>query len=566
MTGTETGLSLPDALIEGPFLEPEQPGGNGHKQPETLRITTSEHETDSPEYLSGLRNAGIANRSTLTLCINVLTDHPAEIVVAYNELTAAIYRVCQDGVLSRSDKDFSDILLQTRNRLTWVPEAPGPGEKGFPYHAAWCNKLAEPGIVSTLDKIALQAFGLLRKQPADSIPRFIPDYEIYKDLACIGTPDGVLDFRTLTILPKEIAREKLILGRTPTRLVPGADHPRIREFMPDYDTASPEEKHRQDLLGYDMSHPPTRHVNWAINPGGSGKTTEKNVLSETCGHDIINEMRPEALQRNDSFGKDSTSHNAEIFNLAAPARRTYVPDFGKSGRQGSADVPLILAASGGEAKLGGRRIRQDAEYFRPTSTIVVQGNRPRPGDTLFGLDPTPGSQDEALLDRVQSIIMPKPEQPDPWFRDKAPYDRKFREAVFYRIALAAQRQANADGPPPMPEAAIANRNSIVQDELPLWKREWLANAFAERSPGKGAIETGPPAATARDAYDDYQAWHKENGIGKEESRNAITESMKEKYDKDFPDGPPHQPYNPRGANGRRNRNTIFPRWTIQETA
>ena len=560
---TAQDLEGPELLIE-PADSPS-PNGNAAVSLEAAIKDAAQHSIpnpDSPEFLSYLRSAGIKNRSTLTLCINLLTDHPAEFVVAYNDHSATIYRVCHDGVLSRSDSEFAPLLLATRNALTYAPDAPGPSDKGFPYHAIWCNKLAEPGAIQALDKVSLQAYGLLQSQPAVLIPRFVPDSEIGRDLACIGTPEGVLDFRTLQILPKDQAREKLIFGRTPTNFIPGAAHDRVNEFMPDYETASPEERHRQDLLGFDLTHPPTRHFGWEINEGGSGKTTEKNILAETLGTALINEMRPESIQRNDGYGKDSSSHNAELFNLAAPARRTYVPDFGKGGKQGGADVPLINSITGGEARITARKIRQDAVPFRPTSTLIIQGNRPRPGDTLLGLDPTPQSQDAAIIDRAQAIVIPKPDSPDPWFRDKAPYDPHFREAVFYRAALAAQRQSDADAPPPMPAGAISNRDQTINDDLPAWKREWLANAFEPREiqDTAAAIDPSAPQVTSLSGFADYESWHKAYGSGQPATRTAVTNAMTDSYQKAFPnDPPPHRGNAPRGA-PRGGKCFYYPRW------
>ena len=220
--------------------------------------------------------------------------------------------------------------------------------------------------------------------------------EIEADLSCIGTPTGVLELTSGLILPDDEARQRLVLSSTEVEYEPNAEHPRVDEILPPIGPAmvgNPASMYRAMILGYGLTHEPSRQFMWEICAAKSGKTTFINTLKAGLGTSYIRTIRRAAL-RPDRFAS-SSSHDGDLRHLPKPTRFAFVREL-----QGTRDSEIVKAASGGD-DLGMRRIRLEDEEIEVTAYLWIMGNpRLRNGPALDIADDDENSQ--AIRDRAKA--------------------------------------------------------------------------------------------------------------------------------------------------------------------
>lgn len=339
--------------------------------------------------------------------------------------------------------------------------------------------------------------------------------EIDSDLTCIGTPSGVLELTTGRILPPDEARKRLVLSNTGVEYDPEARHPKVDEILPPIgpDMArNPMQWYRAAVVGYGLTHEPTREFLWEICAANSGKTTFVNTLKQGLGSDYIRTIRREAL-RPDRFASAS-SHSGDLRHLAKPVRFAFVREI-----QGKLDSEIVKAASGGD-DLGIRRIRVEDEEVEVTAYLWFMGNpRLRNGPRLDVADDDENTR--AILDRAK-----------PLYRDPIPNPDKnvvkLAEPAFRRAALARLVEYTMactvlnSFPPDLPsnrELLEAQRQTEMED----WQREWVPGVIREKGTADGAATLPACSEQVKESFD---RWWKRYGVGQQPNRSVVSRTVK----------------------------------------
>ena len=195
-----------------------------------------------------------------------------------------------------------------------------------------------------------------------------PHSALDADMSVIGTPKGVLDIRTLQILPPSEARSRFISRTTGVEYRHDARDPRVDRILP-----SPSEVDHQSRtgfimrwIGWHMTHPPQRDFLGLISEGNSGKSTLVNTLRAGLG-DYVHFIRAQAL----AGGRVSspTSHNDELLLLGGGRRFVFVGEAGHHNRE------LLNLVTGGDL-VPTRPIRHATVEVTVTAGLAIIGNTP----------------------------------------------------------------------------------------------------------------------------------------------------------------------------------------------
>ncbi len=340
--------------------------------------------------------------------------------------------------------------------------------------------------------------------------------EIDSDLSCIGTPSGVLDLTTGRILSPGEARGRLVLSNTGVEYEPDARHPRVDEILPSIGPSmleDPMKMYRAMILGYGLTHEPTRQFMWEICAAASGKTTFINTLKAGLGTNYIHTLRRAAL-RPDRFAS-SSSHDGDLRHLAKPTRFAFVREL-----QGTLDSEIVKAASGGD-DLGMRRIRLEDEEIEVTAYLWIMGNpRLRNGPALDIADDDENTQ--AVLDRVKVLGRQPVQNPDERVVRHETRTPEFRVAALARLVEYTVAATVLSGFPP---DELSNRELLEtqrQAEMEDWQREWVPNVIKARQDNDSV--TLP--ACSMQIYESLKQWWRQYGTGQPPSQNLVTQTVK----------------------------------------
>ena len=368
----------------------------------------------------------------------------------------------------------------------------------------------------------------------------LPHEALDADMSVIGTPQGVLDIRSLRILTPGEGGTRFISRSTGVEYHRDARDPHVDRILP-----SPSEVDHQSRvafimrwLGWHITHPPKRDFLGLISEGNSGKTTLINAILAGLG-DYVQVIRPEAL----AAGRDTGSghpgaHNDELLRFGGGRRLVVVMEARRSSRE------LLNRATGGDP-FPTRPIRRAAVQVTVTAGLAIVGNRPGAGQStgaVLGI----GGDDEvsaALRDRARIVRLPRrgageDSPPDngelagaahPLTRTKT-----FREAALARLVEWAVVMMDPPDPPdPTPEM-VRDQGHQVSAERPLWVREFVP--FILTTDPKRAIledsEEGQGVLRRADTYSVYQSylvWHEANGDGPPATRRAVTDALPHHY-------------------------------------
>ena len=341
--------------------------------------------------------------------------------------------------------------------------------------------------------------------------------EIDADLSCIGTPAGVLNLTTGHILPPDEARRKLIISSTGVEYQPEAQHPRVDEILPPIGPAmlqDPMGVYRAMILGYGLTHRPSRQFIWEICAAKSGKTTFINALKRGLGKNYVRTIRRAAL-RPDRFAS-SSSHDGDLRHLAKPTRLAFVREL-----QGKLDSEIVKAASGGD-DMGMRRIRLEDEEIEVTAYLWFMGNpKMRNGPSLDIGDRDENSR--AIEDRAKMLNRaPVPNPDGDVVTLRTP---EFCLAALARLVEYTMACRVLEGFPPDELSSQEQLEAQRQSEMEDWQREWVPDVLRAGN----HEDTGMPLACSTLVYESFERWWRQYGTGKELRRALVTQTVKSHY-------------------------------------
>ena len=338
--------------------------------------------------------------------------------------------------------------------------------------------------------------------------------DIDSDLTTLGTPSGVLDLLGGHILPPDEARERLVATSTEVEYDPGARHPLVDEVLPPVgpDLARDEMAwYRSLILGYGLTHEPSREFMWEICAEDSGKSTFINTLRKALGRGYVPIIRPEVLRPDPK--RTATSHNGEIMLLGKPARFAFVMEF-----EGEIDSGIIKGVSGGDDATF-RQIYLGGDVLNVTAHLWFVGNSKDEGGARLGIT----NNDEnthAILGRAKMLYRETIPNPDKTVVKEQTSDLDFKRAalarlVEYTTACSVLHEFPAD-PPSTGSLQEAQR----QTELADWQQDWLPNAVRPRGPWDTA-----PNACATSVYEDIKQWWASSGAGRPPAKKLVTQAV-----------------------------------------
>ena len=462
----------------------------------------------------------------MTIAGRFLHQHGDRIIIAKdmsdnNPRDASVYVVLPNGRLTNRTAEIQKLL--SRSSDAYLLEINTANLEGKEFGAA-CNharKFKSKPAADIVRNLAEAAAGLY---PTSA--EILDMDEIDRDMSVIGVPGGVLDIRTRTLLPPTEARKKLVTAAALVDYNPEAKpHPHIDLVFPPGD---PVAEFELAQIAFDLTHPPSRHFIAHISIGGSGKTTRRMLIQGCFGEHYIAVTRSETLQK--GKGEGGGAHNSGIFRFEAPARIVFITE--------SKEIinEILNEISGGERKLAGRQIYQAERYFWPTGTAYIQGNVPKPGETLLGLD-SDSDDDAAAATRDRLIAVPfrKPEFPINAIRDKTPNDPAAMEYLMKRILDKATLMVDGDNPPEPPEEVKRQKWNLIDKETADWKKDWLPEVFLEWDEELAKDKEHFESANSHDAYQSYLLWHQLTSIGQRPaSQREITNALIRRF------GPPDE--------------------------
>ena len=359
------------------------------------------------------------------------------------------------------------------------------------------------------------------------------------DMSVIGTPKGVLDVRTLRILPPAEACSRFISRSTRVEYRRNARNPRIDQILP-----SPSEVDHQSRTGFIMkwigwhvTHPPQRDFLGLISEGNSGKSTLVNTLLAGLG-DYAHVIRPEALAGR-SASRHPTSHNDELLLLGGGRRLVFVVEARHHNRE------LLNLITGGDL-VPTRPIWRATVEVTATAGLAIIGNTPGTGQStgaVLGI----GGDDEvsaALRDRVRIVRLPRRgagEGSPPDHMELAAaanpshWTVEFREAALARILEWAVVMADQQDPPEPTAEMVMDQAFQEAAEQPSWVSEFIPRILTTDPEmvildEDGTGQSVPRAADSYGVYLEYLDWHRANsGTGSPVHRRAVTDALLSHY-------------------------------------
>ena len=230
--------------------------------------------------------------------------------------------------------------------------------------------------------------------------------DIDADLTTVGTPSGVLDLMSARILPPDEARRRLVLTSAEVEYDPSARHPLIDQILPPVGPELARDEmawYRSLVLGYGLTHEPSRQFMWEICAEDSGKNTFINTLRKALSRGYIPIIRPEVLRPDPK--RTATSHNGEIMLLGKPARFAFVMEF-----EGEIDSGIIKGVSGVVAATF-RQIYLGGDVLNVTANLWFVGNSKDEGGARLGITNNDENTD-AVLGRAKMLYRETIPNPD----------------------------------------------------------------------------------------------------------------------------------------------------------
>ena len=369
----------------------------------------------------------------------------------------------------------------------------------------------------------------------------LPHSALDADMSVIGTPRGVLDIRSLRILPPGDGGKRFISRSTGVEYDMDARDLHVDRILP-----SPSEADHEGRLGFLMrwigwhlTHPPKRDFLGLISEGNAGKTTLINVFLAGLG-DYAQAIRSEALASGGSARDGHPgNHNDEIMYFGGGRRLVVVMEARRNNRE------LLNLATGGD-HLPTRPIRRAAVQVTVTAGLAIVGNPPGAGQTtgaVLGI----GGADEvsaALRDRARIVRLPRRGEGEDSPRDDhelataalpANWTVPFREAALTRILEWAVVMIDRQDPPgPTPEM-VGDQVRQEAAEGTRWEAEFIPHILTT-DPERAGLEDSeggqrvPRPADSYSVYQQYIRWHEANGGTRPPaSRRAVTDALLRHY-------------------------------------
>ena len=368
-----------------------------------------------------------------------------------------------------------------------------------------------------------------------------PHAELDADMSVIGTPGGVLDIRSLRILPPKEGGRHFISRNTGVQYIRGARDRHVDRIMPAPDAVD----HQSRLgfimrwMGWHMTHPPRRDLLGLIAEGNSGKTTLINCHLAGLG-DYAQVIRPQALGGTRASGDGGPgAHNDEILAFGSGRRLVVVPEAGRLNRE------LLNRATGGD-RLPTRPIRRAAVQVTVTAGLVIVGNPPGPGQStgaVLGI----GGDDKtsaALRDRARIVRMPRRGEgagspPDDRGLAAAAlptnWTRPFREAALARLLEWAVLMIDQDDPPEPTAEMVGDQAHQEFAEQVGWKAEFIPGVLTQ-DPERAVWDhskvgrSAPRCADSHGVYQQYLIWHETYGSSSPPApQRAVTDALLRHY-------------------------------------
>ena len=430
---------------------------------------------------------------------------------------ADLYAVAPTGMLSWQDAEA--LIYEAADRYFEDCESVlGGNSREYDLCSAHATRMKNSGVPkdirATMTAVVrgLQREGLM--PPEVELRR---KSEIDADLFCIGTPGGVLELTTGRILPPDEARNRLVRSSTDVAYDPGARHDRIDEILPPMDAKMAGDEgafYRALILGYGLTHVPSREFMWEICAANSGKSSFINALEQGLGLNYITEIRPEALRPDPR--RSSTSHNDDLFRLAKPARFAFVHEF-----EGEIDSGIIKSASGGD-NLTGREIYLQSALIRVTAHLWFMGNPRDDGSPRLGIT-NDDENTRAILGRVKMLQREPVQYPD---LDVVNLETpEFGRAALARLVeytMACHR--NLSRFPSAPSSSHLLLAEQQQAEAEDWHRDWLPYVIRVR-----AGDEAQPDACVSSVYEHFSEWWGRHGMGTQLKQAQVTRAVNRYY-------------------------------------
>ena len=292
------------------------------------------------------------------------------------------------------------------------------------------------GLVKRLTIMETPAFeAAVTKQLASVAKRngieALEDTDFNRDRFCIGTPLGVIDMRTLRLLPPEAAKPKLVTKRSAVMLRESAN-PEVADIL----TAHLEPEVREFVwaqIGFSMLGRPRRRLAVFSGKGGTGKSLLCNALLAALG-DYGSRIPRGSLTRTKQGGEYSS--NAAV----AEAGGSFVDGIRLACMDEPDNAPMDvsrLKELSGSKTLKWRRLRGHWRTSLITATPMIFSN------DLSSM-PRMGMHDEALVSRLVEIPFPvipdEQKEANKHIKERIE-DDDFKEGLFLRMVLEAQKQA-----------------------------------------------------------------------------------------------------------------------------
>ena len=461
-----------------------------------------------------------------------LQTHQQDLVIippVQDQHPGAVYGFDHRGMLDGRDSYIQHLMTTAGERYNSAVYTSGLEAKEFGACAKHARRMQDSAPQQSLLKAVLTLASSPRISQFTQLIVAKPD-DIDTDMSVIGTPDGVWCIRQMRLLSPAEARPHLVSASIPDPIDLKARCPLIDLLHPQELTT--ELRWFWNQLGYDITHPPTRHIVAQITKGGSGKTAWGNNICAGLGYQYTSNPRPEGFQLG-RFSNGSQAHNGDLFDLAPPARIAIIQE------AAGLEPRLLNQASGGEGRLTARDVREKRRRFTPTATLYIQANDPKPGQPVLNIGRTSDSDAAAALrDRLR--LLPMPEVPehlrDDRLREWAPKQAASRQAFMAILLRYAHDQLDAVSPPAGPESQKEALERLAKAESPDWLNDWLPGLFVPHDCQDLAV-CGHRTANTRQAYDNFTGWWEDNAEPRtrKPAQKTITTALAAHYGPHGPD-------------------------------
>ena len=371
----------------------------------------------------------------------------------------------------------------------------------------------------------------------------VPHAQLDADMSVIGTAGGVLDIRSLRILPPSLGGTHFISRNTGVHFHRGARNQHVDRILPAPDAVDHQSRTGFIMrwMGWHMTHSPRRDLLGLIAEGNSGKTTLMNCVQAGLG-DYAHVIRPQALggTRSSSDARPG-AHNDELLHFGYGRRLVVVPESGRL----NLNRELLNRATGGD-RLPTRPIRRAAVQVTVTAALVVVGNTPGPGQStgaVLGI----GGNDEtsaALRDRARIVRLPRRGEgagspPDDKQLAAAAlptnWTQGFREAALARLLEWAVLMIDQDDPPERTAEMVSDQAHQESAERTRWEAEFIPGVLTQ-DPARALRDhskvgrTAPGCADSHSVYQLYLIWHQTYGGDRPPApQRAVTDALLRHY-------------------------------------